>query len=228
MIILALETSTPTPSAALLEDREVLAEATLPPGQTHSRTLLALVEKLLQDRKTAVRDLGLIVIGQGPGSFTGLRIGLAAAKGLAWAADKPLVGAPSLETIALAVPLTDQPLHPLIDARKGQVYSARFEPDPDRKGWRRVGPVEALTPATLAGQVDRPTLFVGDGAVTLDSTLRQKLGPMYLRAPQGLDSPRASQAGILGLKNYQAGAESDPALILPLYIRPPDIRAPKG
>ncbi len=226
MKILALDTSTLAATMALVDDSEVLAESNLPPGRTHSTTLLPEIRRILKDRALEVRDLDLIAVGLGPGSFTGLRIGLAAAKGLAWAAGKPLVGVPTLDALAMNHPPARTRICPLVDARKGQVYAALFEPD-GAGGWQRTMEDGAFTPDELAALIKEDTVFFGEGARTWEESLSRTLGALFLRGEEHLDYPHAAGAARLAVSRYAQGTETDPARIVPRDIRPPDIRAPK-
>jgi tRNA threonylcarbamoyladenosine biosynthesis protein TsaB len=224
--ILALDTSTLAATMALTEDHKVLAESNLPPGRTHSTTLLPEIRRMLKEHTLDVRDVDLFAVGLGPGSFTGLRIGLAAAKGLAWAAGKPLVGVPTLDALARNHPPAQTRICPLLDARKGQVYAALFEPD-EAGGWKRTMEEEAFTPDELAALIHEETVFFGEGVRTWEESLSQLLGAFFLRGEDNLDYPRAEAVARLAVHLFYEGTETDPAGIVPRYIRPPDIRAPK-
>jgi len=219
MITLALETSTAAGSVALADENGTLAESVEPEGLTHSKTMIPAVQRLLNQAGLSVEDLDLIAVTVGPGSFTGLRIGLSAAKGLAWAAGKPLVGVPSLDTLAQNLPPGSHQFCPMIDARKGEVYAALYKHDPDKIA-RRLTDFEAFKPKRLAALIREKTVFFGDGARTWGEVLSDALGPLYLRASQDLDFPRASITARLGMSLFRQGAESNPALILPVYVRP--------
>jgi len=184
------------------------------------------VERLLSAAGLRVPDLDLIAVGLGPGSFTGLRIGLAAAKGLAWGARKPLIGVPTLETLARGMPPEDRPLCTVIDARKGQFYAARYAPD-KRGGWLPQDDAAAWDPRTLAPQIDTETVFIGPGLQTWANELAARLGPRFVRGPLEADFPKAAHAARAALERLARGeADGDPARVLPLYIRPPDLREP--
>jgi len=227
MLVLALETSTSQGSAALLDETEVLAEVTMSPGLTHSRTLLPGVEQILADNKMTVTDLDLIAVTIGPGSFTGLRIGLSAAKGLAWSAGKPLVGAPSLDVMVRNLSPSSLQVCPLIDARKNEVYTALYKFTSTGAVERR-SEYKVLSPEKLTELITVGTIFFGDGARTWGSFLTESLGALYQRAPEVQDFPRASHLGRLGLALFRQGAESNPASILPLYIRPSEAELSLG
>ena len=127
MRILALETSAKAVSAAVTEDGKVLASGYQDTGLTHSRTLMPIVEHILKNTDLTVQDCDVIAVAAGPGSFTGIRIGVAAAKGLAFAAEKPAVGVSTLAAMARNVSFADGLVVCAMDARRHQVYNALFE-----------------------------------------------------------------------------------------------------
>jgi len=204
---------------ALVDENKTLAELIVAEGLTHSRTLLPSVERLLSETGMSVSDLDLIAVTVGPGSFTGLRIGLSAAKGLAWAAQKPLVGVPSLDTLARNLTPGPRQFCPMIDARKGEVYAALYKFS-SGDTIQRLTEFGAFKPERLAELIKEETAFFGDAARTWGRVLSDTLGPLYIRAPQELDYPRAAITARLGMALFAEGVESDPALIVPLYIRP--------
>ncbi|MEW6266075.1 MAG: tRNA (adenosine(37)-N6)-threonylcarbamoyltransferase complex dimerization subunit type 1 TsaB [Thermodesulfobacteriota bacterium] len=223
MKVLSLETSTPAGSAALLEDDRVLVEIALAGGLTHSRTLIPVIIRLLAEMGWVAPELDLVAVDLGPGSFTGLRIGLAAAKGLAWAGGKPLIGVSSLDVLAMALPPTARPACPLIDARHGQVYAALYRPGPNG-GYERQSDYGAFSPPALADLIREETVFCGDGVRIHQTLWPELLGPLMIRASEELDFPRAGIVGRLALERLAQGHPSGPALVNPLYIRPPDLR----
>jgi tRNA threonylcarbamoyladenosine biosynthesis protein TsaB len=127
MIILALESSAKPASAAVCSDGALLGQYFQNNGLTHSRTLLAMVESLLKNLDMPAADVDLVAVSSGPGSFTGVRIGVSAAKGLAWGIDKPICGVSTLEAMAYQTPEPDVLLCPVMDARRSQVYNALFK-----------------------------------------------------------------------------------------------------
>ncbi len=225
MKILALETATLAGSAALVEGGRILAESNLAPGRTHSSTLLPEIQKVLQEAGMSATDLDIVAVGLGPGSFTGLRIGLAIAKGLAWAAGKPLVGVPTLDAMARAVQPGDGGIIcPVIDARKGQVYAAMYRPSGPL--WERLTDYEALTPDGLAGIISEPVVFFGEGVRTWGGVISESLGPLFIRGDEAFDFPRAVNVAAEAEMLYDRGMAADPADVAPLYVRPPDIKPP--
>ena len=127
MLIFAMESSAKPASVAICEDGELLGQYFQKSGLTHSRTLLVMAESLLNNLDLSAADIGLFAVASGPGSFTGVRIGVSAAKGLAWGSDKPVCGVSTLEAMAYQAPEPDALICPVMDARRSQVYNALFE-----------------------------------------------------------------------------------------------------
>jgi tRNA threonylcarbamoyladenosine biosynthesis protein TsaB len=227
MKALALDTATPIGTLALVDQgRELLAESRLPAGEPHSKRLMPEISRMFFQAGMSINDVDLIAVGLGPGSFTGLRIGMAAAKGLALASGKPLVGVGTLDTLARSFRgAHDGPICVVIDARKNQLYAAFFCDTP--KGCERAGEERTYTTDSLIDAVKGPTLFLGPGLERCESELTERLGGSFIRGPKDLDTPKAVVAAELAFDLFDQGVETDPALILPRYIRPPDIREPK-
>ena len=187
MRILALETSARSVSCAVTEDGAVLASAFQCTGLTHSRTLLPMVDAMLRNAEIARESIDLYAVSAGPGSFTGLRIGVSALKGLAWAADKPCVGVSTLYAMAQNLAHADALLVCAMDARRSQVYNALFEAKDGRL--TRLTPDRAIGLDELAAELQgnaRRTLVLGDGAALAHGYLTENgvacaLAPAALR-----------------------------------------------
>ena len=165
MKILALETSAKAVSAAVTEDGKVLASGYQDTGLTHSRTLMPIVEHILKNTDLTVQDCDVIAVAAGPGSFTGIRIGVSAAKGLAFAAEKPAVGVSTLAAMARNVAWLDGLVICAMDARRQQVYNALFQAE--NGTLTRLTPDRAISLEDLAAEIKgdhRPKIIVGDGA----------------------------------------------------------------
>ena len=219
MKILALESSAVACSVALCEDEELIAQSFQNNGLTHSRTLMPMCEDLLKNCGLTLKDVDLIAVAAGPGSFTGLRIGVAAAKGLAWPGDKPCAGVSTLEAMAWTVAHIDGALCAAMDARRGQVYNARFEGD--RGAPRRLTPDRAIGLAELAEELKRTKktqIIVGDGAALCYKYL-QELGIPARLAPPHLRHQTARGVARAALEQARRGELTDAGGLVPVYHR---------
>ena len=181
-------------SAALTQDGKLLGEVFLNVGLTHSTTLLPAAESLLRFAGVTAQEIDLFAVTNGPGSFTGVRIGVATAKGLAAAADKPCVGVSSLEAAAYNLPSAQGVICCAMDARCGQVYTALFQSDGGMM--RRLLPDSAMAVEALGALLQTyscPVTFLGDGAKLCFDRLSETLQEAAL-APENLRFPRASGA----------------------------------
>lgn len=166
MRLLAIESTARAASVAVTEDGELTAQYFQASGLTHSRTLLKMAEDMLRDLNLTVRDVDAVAVAKGPGSFTGVRIGVAAAKGLCWGAGKPAVGVSTLEAMAWhAQEREDVTVCPVMDARRGEIYNALFAFRDG--GLSRLTEDRAISLEALVGEaknLKKPCFFVGDGA----------------------------------------------------------------
>ncbi len=217
MLILGIESSAKAASAALCRDGEPLGVYSQRCGLTHSRTLLPMAEALLKNTETPLSAVDLVAVARGPGSFTGIRIGVATAKGLCWGADKPAVGVSTLEALAflaLAAP-ADHVICPAMDARRAQVYNALFEL---RDGVpERLTPDRALGAAELAAELERlgrPVWVLGDGWELCARALEAQ-GVPFTAAPEPI---RFQSAWGVCLAAERRQPE-DAAALLPAYLR---------
>ncbi len=223
-LILAIDTATGCSTAALtrgtLVDGEVLASLSFSSKITHSRRLISLVDLLLKETETDWPMLGGIAVGLGPGSFTGLRIGMATAKGFAATSLKPLLGVSTLDGLASHCASTKK-ICAVMDARKKEVYTAFFRRTAEGT-IRREGVVRAITPDQLAADIDEPVVMVGDGAIVYQDLWQDTLGSLVEFAPFHLHSPSAAAIGLLAAELLEKGETLDIAAATPLYVRASD------
>ncbi len=226
-VILALETATPCGSVALVTPGRCLGEYSLGTGNTLSRRLLTGVTWLLDQANLSWDLIDAIAVSLGPGSFTGLRIGLATAKGLCLAAGKPLLGVASLDGLAAQLPFAALPVCPVVDARKKEIYTALYHCD-DSGIPVRTSHFLAIAPEKIGKIISGPTLFVGDGIPLYGQLFRDML-PEYARlAPPEICFARAATIGSLALRLFAAERFLDPATAVPIYIRASDAELQLG
>jgi tRNA threonylcarbamoyladenosine biosynthesis protein TsaB len=217
MKLLAVESSTLSGGAALLDGDRLLGEITLNIAITHSERLLSAVDRLLADCGLAPTDLEGLAVSVGPGSFTGLRVGLATIKGLAMALDLPVAPVPTLDALAARLPFADAPVCPILDARKGEVYLSLYR-------WRGDGMVRerdylALPPELAAAELAAPVILLGDGIEACLPWLG-RLGDGVRLAPPALRLPSAAAVAQLGHAVLSAGGGVEAEAVAPLYLRP--------
>ena len=220
MKILALETSAKAVSAAVSEDGKILCSGYQDIGLTHSRTLMPIVEHILKNTGLTVADMDAIAVAAGPGSFTGIRIGVAAAKGLAFAADKPAVGVSTLAAMARNVAFCDGLLICAMDARRQQVYNALFEAKDGRL--TRLTPDRAIALEELAEELrsdQRPKTVVGDGAKLCLAHLTAAGIPCRL-APAHLVMQNAMSVALEAEAMAAEGNLVSAQALEPVYLRP--------
>jgi len=211
MRVLAVETSTLAGGVALLDGERPVAEYVLDVSVTHSERLLATIDRVLADARWRPRDVQGLAVAVGPGSFTGLRIGIGTVKGLAVALRVPVAAVPTLDAMAAAVPSSALPICPVLEARRNEVYASlyRFAADGLRREWEYL----ALTPQALAARLLEPTLLIGDGVDLVESPHARRLPP-----PRRLPSPAC--VAVLGRERLLLGDTVGAAELVPLYIRP--------
>lgn len=221
MKILALEASAAAASCALLEDDRLLGENFLNLPQTHSQTLMPMAQRLLETAGVSAREMDLIAVSAGPGSFTGLRIAMAAAKGMAFPGDTPCAGVSTLEALAYNLPALEGAVLPAMDARCGQVYAAMFDLAEGRP--RRLIADSALAVRDLEPwlqNLTKPVFLVGDGAQLCYNILLKDY-PFLKLAPAHLRFQRAASVGLLALREARAGRTVSARELVPSYLRLP-------
>lgn len=220
-LLLAIENSGPCGSVALVSGNGCLAEYSLTSQKTHSKRLLATIDQLLRETDNSIFSIDAIAISLGPGSFTGLRIGLATVKGLCMAAEKPLIGVSTLDALAMQLPHQSRQVCAVLDARKKEIFAACYKTDHDGLPRRTMEPA-ALSPETLAGRITEETLFIGDGIQLYGQFLAEKLGPLFKKISPVLFFPRAGAIAAVALHLYSRNEFLDPLSAAPLYIRASD------
>lgn len=216
MLMLALESSAKAASAAVFEEEKLLAVTVENSGLTHSRTLLPMAEGLLKNLDRTVRDIGVVAVACGPGSFTGLRIGMAEAKGLCWALEIPAIGVSTLEAMACGGPDMDGTmLCCAMDARRGQVYNALFTVRDGKPV--RLTPDRAIAVSELEAELisyKKPWVLLGDGAELCYNNLNKEKLTLH-PAPEPLRVQNARGVGLAAMAHEARPADE----LLPVYLR---------
>ena len=219
MLILAFETTAKACSAALHDGRALLAESVQNSGLTHSQTLMVMAEDLLKVCGKSAADVTHLAAAAGPGSFTGIRIGVSAAKGFAWGAEKPVYGVSTLESMALGLGVWSGYICCCMDARRNQVYNAIFLAENGEL--KRISEDRAIALSDLKEElahIDGPIYLVGDGAALAHKNLSSELENLIL-PPEHRQHQRASGVALAALAAMDRGENADGAALQPNYLR---------
>ena len=216
MKIFAVDTSSAVASAAITEDDRLICEFTLNNGLTHSQTLMPMVREVFEKSGLTPEDIDLFAVCEGPGSFTGLRIGITAVKGLAHAVNKPVAGVGTLEAMCYNLPFCPYIISPVMDARRGEVYNGFYR---FRDGnLEEICPPRAVPlPSCLAEirEMGEKAVFLGDAVPVFREEIKAELQDLALFAPQGANAQRAaSVAEAAKFKKLQKYGE-----LVPKYLR---------
>ncbi len=217
MMVLAIETATLLGGVAIMDEKGLIAEIRLNVKTTHSERLMTAIDTILRLASVKVTDIDAYCISIGPGSFTGLRIGLSTVKGLAFATKKPVVSVPTLDAFAWNFPFSIYPVCPMFDARKKEVYTALYEWH--EGDFKKLIPEISVRPEELLKDIKGPVVFVGDGARLYSNIIQSIKGEDAIFAPPHVDVPSASTIAYIGLKKALKGDFSDPITLTPHYIR---------
>lgn len=221
MKILAIDTSATAASAALCDENKIIGEFFINTKLTHSRTLMPMVESLLANTNVQTSDITAVAVNCGPGSFTGVRIGVAAAKGLAFADDLPCIEVSTLESLAYNMQFAKGIICTVMDARCSQVYNALFKCDGVKP--ERLCEDRALSIAELSEELkgyDERIILVGDGAELCYNAMKELLPNVEL-APMTVRFQRASSTALIALEKFNNNEVLSAAEIMPMYLRLP-------
>jgi tRNA threonylcarbamoyladenosine biosynthesis protein TsaB len=230
VLILSIETSDYMGGVALVRDGRPVAEVGLASKETHSRRLMVVIKWLMQKLGADWSDLDILAVSLGPGSFTGLRIGLATAKGLAFALGLPLIGVPTLDALASHVIACKGDLVcPVLDARKSEVYTALYQIRNSGE-LEKISPYQAISPEELAVFVPygRKVLLLGGGLLLYQDIFVHGLGNRAVIVPSHMAHVRAASVGVLAELRWQKEKRPDDFKTLkPIYVRPSEAEAKK-
>jgi tRNA threonylcarbamoyladenosine biosynthesis protein TsaB len=218
MLVMGIDTSTTQGGVALLSGQGVICEYTLNIKATYSERLLPLIDRALQDAGITLGQVEGFAVAVGPGSFTGLRIGLSTAKGLAVVGGQPLVGVSTLEAMAWTLPFCTHQVCPILDARKGEIYSALFRHEGDRL--IRLMDDAAIAPDILLRRIQQPTVFLGDGLAVYEGLVQSQLKELAFFPPLAGRGGRPAAVAELGRRRLLRGDRDDLVQLAPQYLRP--------
>lgn len=220
MKLIAIDTSTEYLSLGISDGEEVLFAKSFFLERRHSTDLLPILEKTLKKLRLSIQEIDGFVIGLGPGSFTGLRVGLSMVKAMAASLRKPVAGVPTLEVLAEAVPGDGPQIAPLIDAKRQQVYAALYE----RKGEKLLKKVkeEVIPPEDFLRTVEGKTLFVGGGTALYRDMIQKRLGKNALFTDRAHDIPNPKTLLKLGRVRFAQKRFENVNTLVPLYLYPKD------
>lgn len=220
MLTLAIDTSSMTASCAIVQDQKVVAEISTQHGKTHSQKIMPMIKTTLAMVDKQLKDVDLFAASVGPGSFTGIRIGVVTIKSLAYSLKRPVCGISTLEALAFTMPDYNGLISPMLDARNDQVYTAFY-----RKNNKQLEKIVDECGITIDEWLEKAkalneTLFVlGDGFPVHHEKLRASLGDNLLNSPQGIFFPRASATALLAEEAYRDNRSVTPMELKPQYLR---------
>lgn len=222
MKILSFDTSSNVASVAICDDEKLICEITVNNKKTHSQTLMPMIDSALKQSDLEISDIELIASANGPGSFTGLRIGVSAVKGLAHAKNIPVVGVSILKAMAYNLPFCEYVISPIMDARRNQVYNAVYE-------WQNGEILEIQAPRALSidelidelMKLDKKVVFLGDGVDVHKAYIKEKMADKALFAPVSAKEQRASGLAVVAKKIFDEGKAISCYELAPIYLRKP-------
>lgn len=223
---IAIDTSTDIASLALTQDGEILAEMTWRCRMNHSVQLLPNLEHLLKQTSLNLEAAECIIVARGPGSYNGLRVGIATAKGLALSLNIPIIGISTLEAAAYAHAGTGLPIRPIFNAGRDEIGTALYQQQNGK--WKQLATERLTTIEALCAEIDTETVFCGEFSPAIAAVLKKKLKRKAVIASPAAGLRRAAFLAELGLKRFAAGDYDDTAALQAFYFRGPPITPPKA
>lgn len=220
MKVLALDSSGLVASIAIVQDDELLGEYTINHKKTHSQTLLPMLDEVAKMIELDMNTIDFIAVSAGPGSFTGLRIGSATAKGLALALDKQIVSVPTIDAMAYNLWGSEWQICPIMDARRNQVYTGLYQFEDEHMNTilsECVLMIEEII--ARINESGKKTIFLGDGVAAFREYIEENIKVPYKFAPANNNKQRASSVAALGIELYKEGKAEDAKVHKPEYLR---------
>lgn len=218
MKILALETATIAGSVAICDDTSgLMGEVKINVKIAHAERLMPSIQWLLESSRVTINEIDAFAISIGPGSFTGLRIGVSTVKGFAFATNRPVVAIPTLDAFARTLPFCSYQICPLLDARKDEVFAGLYR-------WEdnniiKIMPERAVSPCDLFRDIKEKTVFIGDGIIRYGDMVKEICGDKAIFPPPSIMSPSAATVGEIAFEKIKQGDLADPVSLTPFYIR---------
>lgn len=220
MKILAVDTATKSCSVAIMDGETSLAEISLISVKTHSKHLMGMVKQVFELSGCHLSDIDGFAVTRGPGSFTGLRIGISAIKGLAMASGKSMVGVSVLDAFASQLSFTSSLICPALDARKGEVYFALYRSCEGRL--KKETEEQVLTPQKAISKINEPCVFFGEGAKTYQKVIEEEKGELACFLSPSQNILRASTVALISMDRFKNDMADDIGEFVPHYIRKSD------
>ena len=227
MFVLGVETATRVGSVAVANEDGVIGEYTLNLSITHSERLLPAIDQLLKSIDITFSRIDALAVSLGPGSFTGLRIGVSTVKGLSFAGEKPVAGIPTLDALACNYPAGETLVCPMLDAKKKEVFTAFYRWN-SSAGLQKTTKDLVISPDKFLKEIKEKTVFLGDGSRVYRSLIEERLGSKAVFAPDHLSHPRAASIAVLGLEEFKKGNTCDINRLNPIYVRPSEAELKQG
>lgn len=221
MFVLGIDTATRVAGTAVAGDDRLICERLIHNLQTHSQNIIPMISQVMNDAGLKPADLHGIAVTGGPGSFTGLRIGMSAAKAMGLALNLPVISVSTLKALAWNLYRAEGMICPILDAKKNEVYTCAYRSGDS--GLEEIFSPAALSPGELIGQLEQfgaeKVNFLGDGVPVYRDTIKAALGERAFFAPMINAFPRAGAVAELGLAKLRAGSLADPTFLQPVYLR---------
>lgn len=225
--VIGIETSGSVGSVAVCEDDTVVGERCFEKGMRHGKELITSIKAIFKELHWKPNNIELIAVSVGPGSYTGLRVGITCAKTLAYALNKPIIAVPTLDVLAENAPINSHFICPVLDAKRMRVYACIYKPSllsphsqgGGRGGWERASDFLIIPPGELLALLPRPVTIFGDGTKPYLDTFNQK-GILIGEEEMGIAKARV--VAILGRKLYENGERCNLTTLIPLYLRKPE------
>ncbi|MBI5308918.1 MAG: tRNA (adenosine(37)-N6)-threonylcarbamoyltransferase complex dimerization subunit type 1 TsaB [Planctomycetes bacterium] len=214
MKVLGIETSGNIGGVALGQDNRIVIAGNLGSPALHDKELVSAIKSLLHEAGWTPRDIDLIAVDVGPGSYTGLRVGTTCAKTLAYSLNKPVIDVPAFDAIAESYPMNSTPICPIMDARRGHVYACIYQLENAQR--KRVSDFLIIQPERLVSLLPRPVIIFGNGVLLHKKQLQQK---DIFTDTENLAVPKVEYIALLGESAYKAGRRCEVDKLLPLYLR---------